>query len=103
MAQRDNDNGNGRRVKFVDPPINEFVKEPLPEKILESIPEIVKMRLLKDVILKYTGPVTGNMYIFNRGGAVVDVDKRDAEIMINKRSNIPCCSGGTQSPYFEFA
>ena len=62
--------------------------------------ETVRIMLMKDVILNYTGQVTGNLYIFNRGGSVLDVDKKDAEKML-KRSEQHSCCGSTSTPYFE--
>ena len=62
-----------------------------------------KLRLLKNIKLNITGKVTGKKYTFNGGGAIVDVDSRDADIMINKVSGKKCCPGTPgATPYFEF-
>jgi len=58
--------------------------------------------LQRNLKLKYKGPVTGKTYVFSGAGAIVDVDKEDAEIMLEKRGGT-CCegSGSTQpQPYF---
>jgi hypothetical protein len=55
---------------------------------------------MKDVILNYTGLVTGKLYIFNRGGSIQDVDIKDAEMML-KRTEQPSCCGSVSTPYFE--
>jgi len=62
--------------------------------------ETVRIMLMKDVILNYTGQVTGNLYIFNRGGSVLDVDKKDAEKMLMRTEQRSCC-GSVSTPYFE--
>lgn len=48
------------------------------------------------------GPVTGQIYTFERPGSAVKVAKEDAEIMLTKRKGDTCC-GGTPSPMFELA
>jgi len=62
----------------------------------------VRLRLLKQLILNYTGPVTGNKYVFSGIGSIVEVDADDATIMLEKKGNKACCpnSVGPQ-PYFE--
>lgn len=70
----------------------------------EIQPEQVKVVLLKSVQLKYTGPVTGTLYVFSGAGSVRDdVDIRDWEIMKNKKRNTKCCPGsiGGNENYFE--
>lgn len=66
-------------------------------------PKTVRLRLLKDVILKTVGPVTGKVYVFNRGGSEMDVDEKDATIMIERRSGgcDTCPSNSGSQPYFE--
>lgn len=72
----------------------------LTEPLQEEEPETVKIMLMHDVILNYTGIVTGKLYIFNRGGSTNDVDKRDAEIMLKRIEQQSCC-GSISTPYFE--
>lgn len=80
------------------------VEDLLPEHIFYPIePEKVSLVLLKDLNLHIVGKVTGIEYVFHRAGATVDVDKRDAEIMLSKTSGSGCCSGTPGSPYFEIA
>jgi hypothetical protein len=70
------------------------------EKIEPKAPETVRIVLLRNLKLNYTGPVTEKLYVFERGGTVLDVDKRDAEIMLAKRGG-QCCPGGSgPQPYF---
>lgn len=60
----------------------------------------VKLVLLKNVKLNVTGKVTGTIYRFSGAGAIVDVDERDMEFLLN-RVRQSCCSGNMPSPYFE--
>jgi hypothetical protein len=69
----------------------------LPE---EEVSETVKVMLMHDVILNYTGVFTGKLYVFNRGGSTQDVDTKDAEIMLKRKEQRSCC-GSISSPYFE--
>ena len=63
--------------------------------------ETIKLQLARDVKLNATGKVTGKLYTFNGAGAILDVDKEDAEIML-KRKVSGCCPGSTGStPYFQ--
>lgn len=70
----------------------------------EDAPTTRKLRLMKNVKLKYVGRATGNLYVFERAGHELDVDIQDADEMLAKRSNRQCCPGsgiGVQTPYFE--
>jgi hypothetical protein len=63
-------------------------------------PETVRLVLLKNLKLNYTGPVTGKLYAFNGGGSVLPINVEDAEIMLAKRGG-QCCPGGSgPQPYF---
>lgn len=62
--------------------------------------ETVRVMLMKDVVLNYTGAITGKLYIFNRGGSIQDVDIKDAEKMLKREEQRSCC-GSTSTPYFE--
>lgn len=62
--------------------------------------ETVRIMLMKDVLLNYTGIVTGRLYIFNRGGSIQDVDIKDAEKMLKRQEQQSCC-GSVSTPYFE--
>ena len=61
----------------------------------------VRLRLLRDVRLKIDGKVTGNHYYFHGGGSELDVDEKDAEVMLNRPIQKSCCDGYNGSPYFE--
>lgn len=64
----------------------------------------VRLVLLKTVTLKITGQITGKEYVFSGAGSVVDVDKRDADIMLNKYGGpCDCPSSVGRTPYFEIA
>lgn len=64
-------------------------------------PEMVKVMLLKNLTVNYTGDYTGNLYVFSGGGYVVDVDVRDLDIMLQK-SSAACdgCSSTGRTYYF---
>jgi hypothetical protein len=66
----------------------------------KDAPQTVRLVLLRDLVLNYTGPVTKKLYVFSGAGAVVNVDTKDADIMLAKRSG-DCCPGGSgPQPYF---
>ena len=68
---------------------------------IEDEVETIRVRLLKSMIVKVTGGVTGKEYTFNGAGSIVDVDKSDIE-SINKKNTIhQSCCGSYSSPYFE--
>lgn len=95
MEKRDDSERKSERVKVSDEVIEEE-----PKKVTQS--ETVRLVLLKQVKLNYIGPVTGKKYTFSGAGAEVDVDKKDAEIMINKKGG-KCCEGsgvGHPTSYF---
>lgn len=61
----------------------------------------VKLQLTRPVNLTIVGPVTGKKYIFNGGGSVVNVDKLDADELLNKKTTGGCCSNPfPPQPYF---
>ena len=86
--------------ELVDFPEEEEIQPEFLEEIILKEPETVKIMHMRDVILNYTGAVTGKLYRFNRGGSVQDVDKRDAEIMLKRGEQASCC-GSVSTPYFE--
>ncbi len=96
MAKRNFDEWDSERVKVEDTEED--------QEVIET-PEVyptVRLRLLKQLTLKYIGPHTGKLYTFSGIGSELDVDERDAGIMIEKKGNKACCpnSVGPQ-PYFE--
>jgi hypothetical protein len=91
MAKRELEFDKSERVKVSDKAV---------EKYKPQSSETVRLVLLRDLKLNYTGPVTQELYVFAKGGAVVDVDVKDAEIMLAKRGG-QCCPGGSgPQPYF---
>lgn len=90
MEITDFDFGNSKRVKVeIEPTV--------------QLRETVKVVLLQPVRMKYTGTVTGQKYLWNGAGSVIEVDVKDLEELLKKKTR-PCltCSGllvGT--PYFE--
>ena len=92
MEKRSDNKRSSKRVKVSD------------EKLkVNKTPETVRLMLLKDLKLNVIGKVTGKRYTFSGGGSQLDIDKRDAEIMIKKRSGAcgGCPSSVGQTPYFE--
>lgn len=62
-------------------------------------PASVRLILCRSIKLNITGPVTGNHYVFDGAGSMVDVDSSDAPGLLAKRPQSSCC-GGSPSPYF---
>lgn len=61
----------------------------------------IPVRLLKTLTVRVIGGVTGNTYIFNGAGSVVNVDILDLESIRKKNQTHISCCGGKSSPYFE--
>jgi hypothetical protein len=104
MAKRGSDKGNSIWLEEDLP--GEIVSHDY--EIIEEVPKTTRLVLLKDLILQYTGPISGNVYHFNRAGSIVDVDNKDVEAMLAKRTKSTCCPGSgfpenTTTPYFELA
>ena len=88
MEKRNYTERKSKRVKALD------------ELVVEKVPETVRLILLKDLKLNYTGPKSGKLYRFSGAGAEIDVDAEDVEIMMQK-SGGECCPGGSgPQPYF---
>lgn len=79
------------------------VVEKRPSLQEEESPTTIKIVLLKDVRLNYTGKATGKLYVFNGAGTTNDVDIKDWETMKNKKRGSKCCPGsvGGNEYYFE--
>ena len=90
MEIADNDVRDSKRVKVeIEPTV--------------QLRETVKIILLQPVNMKYTGTVTGQRYIWNGAGSVIEVDVEDVEELLKKKTR-PCltCSGSNvETPYFE--
>lgn len=54
-----------------------------------------RVQLAIDANVKVVGSVTGNRYVFNGAGSVVDVDERDVDNLLEKRQGGRRCCGGT--------
>jgi len=101
MAKRSNYERDSERVEVEDELLDE-------EEFYASIeeeeaePETVRLALRYDVILNTIGPVTGNKYQFRGAGAVLDIDKQDADIMILKKRGKSCsgCTGVSAPSYY---
>lgn len=63
--------------------------------------DTVSIRSLVDAIVKLTGAVSGNVYVWSQAGAVVDVDVRDKDEILNKKRGRACCGGQSGKALFE--
>ena len=61
----------------------------------------VSIRSLIDAQIKLTGAVSGKVYIWAQAGAVVDVDARDKDEILNKKRGRSCCGGQSGKNLFE--
>ena len=79
----------------------EVVIDDAPVKLEAETPKTVRLILQKNLNpLKILGPVTGILYVFLGAGYVLEVDDRDAKIMLEKGRTPSCCAGTISSPYF---
>ena len=53
----------------------------------------VKVRLRISARVKAVGPVTGKRYLWERAGAIVEVDVKDVAGLLEKQYGAPCCGG----------
>ncbi len=96
MESRSSYGSSSERVK-----VSEEKKEE-PKVVKKKSSETVQLVLQRNLKLKYKGPVTGKEYFFSGAGAIVDVDKEDANVMLEKRGGT-CCEGSGSTapqPYF---
>ena len=63
--------------------------------------DTVSIRSTIDAKTKITVTVTGNLYIFNGAGAVINVDVRDKDELLNKKRGRACCGGISGKALFE--
>ena len=95
MAKRKLIIDNSERVDISDEEVS-----PSPSEEAPKAPETVRLVLLRNLKLNYTGPVTGKLYVFDGGGSVLPIDVEDAQIMLDKHGG-QCCPGGSgPTPYF---
>jgi len=99
MESRSFDGSDSERVKVSDKKVEKKKEEPIKSRQSETV-QLVLQRNLK---LNYKGPVTGKKYFFSGAGAIVDVDKEDAEIMLEKRGGACCEGSGSTEPQRYFA
>lgn len=108
MAKRSNYERDSERVEVEDELLDEeefyasIEEDEVEELEVEAEPETVRLALRYDVILNTIGPVTGNKYQFRGAGAVLDIDKQDADIMILKMRGKSCsgCTGVSAPSYY---
>ena len=77
-------------------PLEDILKETYNSKI-----DTVFIRSLVDAVVKVTGTVTGNVYVFPRAGSEVEVDIRDKDEILNKKRGRACCGGSSGKSLFE--
>lgn len=63
--------------------------------------DTVSIRNLLDATVKLTGTVTGQRYVFHGAGAIVEVDSRDKDEILNKKRGRACCGGQSGKSVFE--
>ena len=75
------------------------------ETVVVPKPEITYVRLVSrlDAKLYVTGKYSGQEYLFDGAGSVVDVDSRDVEWMLAKRQGERQCCGGDPTGNIVFA
>ena len=91
MANRRSYGSESERVKVSDK-----------KKETKKTSETVRLVLQRDLRLKYTGPISGKLYVFSGAGSIIDVDKEDANVMLEKHGGT-CCEGSGSTkpqPYF---
>jgi len=91
MEKRSIDGRNSKRVEVVrDVP----VKADAPKTV-----RLVLQKNYKPLIVR--GSVTGNIYKFYGAGFVLEVDERDAPVLLQKGiDKVSCCGGAKAYPYF---
>ncbi len=77
-------------------PLEDILKETYNSKT-----DTVFIRSLVDAVVKVTGTVTGNVYIFPRAGSEAEVDIRDKDEILNKKRGRACCGGSSGKSLFE--
>jgi hypothetical protein len=93
MAKRSDYKSKRERVKVLD----EVVKKALSQS------ETVRIVLLRDMKLNYTGKVTGKVYRFDGAGSVLPVDVKDKDKMLEKHGGACCEGSGSNKPHPYFA
>jgi len=67
--------------------------------------ETVRIMLLHPGKVRYTGTITGQRYIWDGAGTVIEVDKEDVVELLkkNSRSCLTCSGTLVEQPFFEIA
>jgi len=65
--------------------------------------DTVSIRSLVDGIVKLTGTVSGNLYVWSGTGTIQLVDIRDKDEILNKKRGRACCGGISGKHLFELA
>ena len=82
--------------------------KPTEKQVLVRItPEVtinkVKVQSLIDAHLYYTGQVSGQLYEWNKAGAIVEVDEKDVPELLQKRLGKKTCCGSGDNKVFQLA
>ena len=99
MAKRSSNEWDSKRVKGIEDGVPIDIEEPIE---YQDIPHTVRLVLLRNIRLTFTGAVTGNKYIFDGAGSTLDVDALDAPDMLSKDGGRTCCSEN-RNRYFDLA
>jgi hypothetical protein len=63
--------------------------------------DTVSIVFLMDAIYTFTGTVTGKTYVFNGAGAVAQIDVRDKDEILDKKTGRACCGGESYKHVFQ--
>lgn len=61
----------------------------------------VKLQLMTDAHVLYTGQVTGKSYEWTRAGSIQSVDSADAPALLEKRIKVHSCCNGSDNAVFQ--
>ncbi len=95
MAKRSYNVNKSERIEISDEEVS-----PSPSEEAPKASETVRLVLLRNLKLNYTGPITGKLYVFSGGGSVLPIDVEDAQIMLAKHGGQCCPNGSGPTPYF---
>ena len=85
----------GKRKNILPGSVKKIVVEmPPPDTIIS---EKVKVQSLIDSDIYYTGQVSGELYRWNKAGAIVEVDERDVSELLKRRYGKKTCCGESRS------
>jgi len=65
--------------------------------------KLVRIQSLIEAHVYYAGQVSGQLYEWNKAGAIVDVDESDVPELLAKRSGKKPCCGGERTKIFQLA